>query len=62
MVKNTNLKVGNTTVGNGFEPFPTSHGLSEIIRGFKTFFVAKDQRDKKQYPFPMAKNLFMIIL
>jgi putative transposase len=25
-----------TAVGNGFKPFPT-HGLSEMIRGFKTF-------------------------
>ncbi len=24
-------------VGNGFKPFPTQHGLSEIMRGFKTF-------------------------
>jgi putative transposase len=32
--------VGNGFVGNGFKPFPTTekiHGLSEIIRGFKTF-------------------------
>ena len=28
--------IGNTAVGNGFKPFPT-HGLSEIVRGFKTF-------------------------
>ena len=27
-------------VGNGFKPFPT-HGLSEIIRGFKTFSSRK---------------------
>ena len=27
-----------SSVGNGLKPFPTStHGLSEIIRGFKTF-------------------------
>ena len=24
-------------VGNGLKPFPTRHGLSEIMRGFKTF-------------------------
>jgi putative transposase len=24
-------------VGNGLKPFPTIHGLSEIVRGFKTF-------------------------
>lgn len=24
-------------VGNGLKPFPTQHGLSEIMRGFKTF-------------------------
>ena len=28
-------------VGNGFKPFPTQHGLSEIIRGFKTFSSRK---------------------
>lgn len=25
------------TVGNGFKPFPTKHGLSEFIRGLKTY-------------------------
>jgi len=28
-------------VGNGLKPFPTHHGLSEIVRGFKTFSSRK---------------------
>ena len=27
--------------GNGLKPFPTQHGLSEIMRGFKTFSSRK---------------------
>ncbi len=29
--------IDNGNVGNGFKPFPTNHGLSEIVRGLKTF-------------------------
>ena len=28
-------------VGTGFKPVPTEHGLSEIVRGFKTFSSRK---------------------
>jgi len=31
------METSSALVGNGLKPFPTQHGLPEIIRGFKTF-------------------------
>jgi REP element-mobilizing transposase RayT len=33
--------IDNGNVGNGLKPFPTNHGLSEIVRGLKTFSSRK---------------------
>jgi REP element-mobilizing transposase RayT len=47
------------TVGNGFKPFP-NHGLSEIMRGFKTFSSRKiNAAGNGSKPFPTidAKNI-----
>jgi len=37
------------SVGNGFKPFPTIHGLSEIVRGFKTFSSRKINKLQNNY-------------
>ena len=37
------------SVGNGLKPFPTIHGLSEIVRGFKTFSSRKINKSQNNY-------------
>ncbi len=46
IIDNMGNGCANDNVGNGFKPFPT-HGLSEIIRGFKTF---SSRRINEQMP------------
>jgi len=52
-------------VGNGFKPFPTNktdtlkqHGLSEIIRGFKTFSSRRINETKPDTPFRWQKSYY----
>jgi REP element-mobilizing transposase RayT len=45
-------------VGNGLKPFPT-HGLSEIIRGFKTFSSRKiNEEIENNYKFQWQKSFY----
>jgi len=46
------------TVGNGLKPFPT-HGLSEVIRGFKTFASRKiNAKIESQNKFEWQKSFY----
>jgi putative transposase len=46
------------TVGNGLKPFPT-HGLSEIMRGFKTFSSRKiNERIRGNNEFQWQKSFY----
>lgn len=50
-------------VGNGFKPFltkpfPTKHGLSEIIRGFKTFSSRRINEIKEDFAFRWQKSFY----
>lgn len=46
-------------VGNGLKPFPTHHGLSEIMRGFKTFSSRKINKVGNGFkPFPTNMHKF----
>jgi len=48
----------NNTVGNGLKPFPT-HGLSEMIRGFKTFSSRKiNEKIKSENKFEWQKSFY----
>jgi len=46
------------SVGNGFKPFPTIHGLSEIVRGFKTFSSRKINNLQDQIYFQWQKSFY----
>jgi REP element-mobilizing transposase RayT len=47
-----------TIVGNGFKPFPT-HGLSEIVRGFKTFSSRRiNERIRDRDRFSWQKSFY----
>ena len=70
--KTTNQPVGNglkpfrrttdqnitSTERNGLKPFPTQHGLPEIIRGFKTFSSRRVNEIKTNEPFRWQKSYF----
>jgi REP element-mobilizing transposase RayT len=46
------------TVGNGFKPFPT-YGLSEMIRGFKTFSSRKiNEKIRNENKFEWQKSFY----
>ncbi len=48
----------NNTVGNGFKPFPT-HGLSEMLRGFKTFSSREiNKKIKSDNKFQWQKSFY----
>jgi len=50
--------LNNNTVGNGLKPFPT-HGLSEMIRGFKTFSSRKiNEEIKNDNKFQWQKSFY----
>ncbi len=44
-------------VGNGLKPFPT-HGLSEIVRGFKTFSSRRINEIKEENHFQWQKSFY----
>jgi len=46
------------SVGNGLKPFPTIHGLSEIVRGFKTFSSQKINKLQDQIYFHWQKSFY----
>ena len=47
-------------VGNGLKPFPTkqNHGLSEIIRGFKTFSSRRINELQDKFKFQWQKSFY----
>lgn len=45
-------------VGNGLKPFPTDHGLPEIVRGFKTFSSRKINRLEGNKYFQWQKSFY----
>ncbi len=45
-------------VGNGFKPFPTMQGLSEVVRGFKTFSSRKINEVQKNIYFQWQKSFY----
>ncbi len=48
----------NDNVGTGFKPVPTTHGLSEIIRGFKTFSSRKMNEQKPLEKFKWQRSFY----
>jgi len=45
-------------VGNGLKPFPTQHGLPEIVRGLKTFSSRRINASKSGNPFQWQKSFY----
>ncbi|MEE9914146.1 MAG: transposase [Deltaproteobacteria bacterium] len=50
--------ISSANVGNGFKPFPTQHGLPEIIRGFKTFSSRRINEINTELPFHWQKSYY----
>lgn len=48
----------NDNVGTGLKPVPTQHGLSEIIRGFKTFSSRKINDTKPKNKFEWQRSFY----
>lgn len=47
---------GKKTVGTGFKPVPTKHGLSEIVRGFKTFSSRRINETQNNFHFAWQRS------
>ncbi len=45
-------------VGTGLKPVPTEHGLSEIIRGFKTFSSRKINECQNNFHFQWQRSFY----
>ena len=57
-VEKEEMILNNNTVGKGLKPFPT-HGLSEMIRGFKTFSSRKiNEEIKNDNKFQWQKSFY----
>ncbi|CAB9542448.1 hypothetical protein BROOK1789C_242 [Bathymodiolus brooksi thiotrophic gill symbiont] len=50
--------IDNEREENGYKPFPTSHGLSEIMRGFKTFSSKRINEEDVLVKFRWQKSFY----